>query len=239
MSDWPRILTAARLQLIAPTFRLAVPWLVLAASLAVSILASAVIDNPDLDHYGTGGLVLFYVAFCVVYVQVVASLLPYGMGLSLTRRTFFLGTVLFAAVQSLAYGVLFYLVLLVERGTDGWGVGQPFLSGGWFVPGYSWVVDNPAEQIAIFSVPMFVLALLGMWIGVVYRRFGPRGVFVMVMLSAIGTGAVVAGLTIWLKDTYVVFFTGQSVFALFAGWPLVLGVGFALAGYIGIRRVVS
>ncbi|CAN5260107.1 hypothetical protein BH24ACT9_BH24ACT9_03770 [soil metagenome] len=233
-----RLIAVARLQLIAPTFQLAMPWLILAASLVVSILAPSVSDDRDLAHYGAGGLVLFYFAFCVVYVQVVATLLPYAMGLSLTRRTFYLGTVLFAALQSLIYGVLFYLLLLVERGTDGWGVRQPFFSGGWYVPGDSWVVDNPAEQVAIFAVPMFVLALLGMLIGVVYRRFGPRGVFVMLTLSVVGTSGGIAGLILWLKDSYFAFFTEQSAFVLFASWPLVLCVVFALAGYVGIRRVV-
>jgi len=154
VSGSSRILTAARMHLVRPMFWLAVPWVILAASLFVSLLAAAVIDNADLDHYGTGGLIFFYAAFGTVYVQAVASVLPLAKGWSLPGRTFYAGTALFAAVQSLAYGVVFYLLLLLERATNGWGVQQPFFTGGWFTPNYSWEVDNPALQVAIFAAPM-------------------------------------------------------------------------------------
>lgn len=40
----------------------------------------------------------------------------------------------------MVYGVLFHGLLLVERATDGWGVGLPFFGG-------FWVVDNPILQV--------------------------------------------------------------------------------------------
>lgn len=234
----PRILTAARVHLIAPVFWLAVPWLVLTASLLVSVLASIVINDADLDQYGTGGLVLFYFAFGAVYVQAITSRLPFAMGLSMAGGTFYIGTALFAAVQSLAYGVVFYLLLLLERATGGWGVAQPFFNGGWFTPAYSWTVDNPASQVAIFAAPMFALALLGMLIGVLYRRFGSLAVYAFVIVSIIAVGGAVTGLILWLKDDFLGYFFVVSPVTIFAGWPLILAVLLGCAGYLCSRRVV-
>lgn len=226
------------MHLVASKFWLAVPWLVLAASLLVSVLASAVINNGDLDQYGTGGLLLFYVAFGAVYVQAVISRLPFAMGLSMPGRTFYVGTALFAAVQSLAYGVAFYLLLLLERATGGWGVDQPFFKGGWFTPAYSWTVDNPASQVAVFAAPMFALALLGMLIGVLYRRFGSAAVYGFVIVSILAIGGAVTGLILWLEDDFLGYFIDVSPVTLFAGWPLILAVLVGGAGYLLSRRVV-
>jgi len=237
-SSVSRILAGARVHLIAPKFWLAAPWLVLGASLLVSLLAAVVMDNPDLNLYGSGGLVLFYVTFCVVYAQAMAALLPFSMGLSLTRRSFYLGTTLFAAGQSVGYGVVFYLLLLIERGTGGWGLAQQFFAGGWYAPQYSWTVDNPAAQVAIFAVPMFVLAIFGMFVGALYRRFGPRALYALAIGGILGVGGALVGLILWLKDAFLGFFLDHPVVALFAGWPLILAVVFGGAGYLSIRRYV-
>lgn len=227
-----RIITAARLHTIAPAVGLILPWAIMASSFLINIVVWSLTDVADHPGSGTGGLASLYATLCIVYVQTVAYLLPFAMGLSLTRRSFYLGTALFAAVQSLAYGLLLYLLQLIERGTNGWGVGLPFFGG-------FWTVDIPVGQVFVFAVPMFVLSLLGMAIGVVYKRFGSVGLYGLTIGAVLGLGALSALLT-WLTawDNVGGWFSDQSLIPLSAGWPVVLGIGFALAGYIGIRRVV-
>lgn len=139
-----RIVSAARLHLIAPGFSLILPWAIMASSFAINVLIWSVADIAEQTADGTGGLAWLYITVAIVYVQSMASLLPFAMGLSLTRRAFYLGTVLFAVLQSLAYGVVLYVLLRVERATEGWGVGLPFFRG-------FWVVDNPALQVVLFA----------------------------------------------------------------------------------------
>ena len=154
------------------------------------------------------------------------------LGLSLTRRTFYLGTSLFAVAQALVYGVLLYGLLLIERATGGWGVGLPFFRG-------FWALDGALAQILVFSGPMLVLAVIGIAIGVVYKRFGSIGLYVLTIGSILGIGALTA-LISWQQGWASVggWLGDQSTVALFAGWPLVVGAIVALAGYAGIRRIV-
>ena len=159
-----RILSAARFHLIAP-WLLLLPWGIMASSLAINIFIWGVADiaGQTNGQGSTGGVASLYGTLCIVYMQAVPGRLPFAMGLSLIRRTFYLGTSLFAALQSLAYGVVLYALLLVERGTGGWGVGLRFFRG-------FWVVDNPFLQVLIYAVPILVLAFLGVAVGVVYKR---------------------------------------------------------------------
>lgn len=228
-----RILSTARLHLVAP-WLLLLPWAIMASSLAINIFLWGVADIAEKTggQGGTGGLASLYLTLCVVYIQTVSSLLPFAMGLSLTRRTFYVGKSLFGAVQSLTYGVLLYVLLLIERGTGGWGVGLQFFRG-------FWVVDNPVLQVLIFAVPMLVLAFLGMAVGAVYKRFGSVGLYALTIGAILGFGGL--GVLITWQDSWAAvgaWFTDQSPVGLLAGWPLLLGLLLAAGGYVGVRKVV-
>lgn len=228
-----RILSTARLHLVAP-WLLLLPWAIMASSLAINIFLWGVADVAEQTdgQGGTGGLASLYLTLCVVYIQAVSSLLPFAMGLSLTRRTFYVGTSLFAAGQSLTYGVLLYVLLLIERGTGGWGVGLQFFRG-------FWVVDNPVLQVLIFAVPMLVLAFLGMAVGAVYKRFGSVGLYALTIGAILGFGGL--GVLITWQNSWAgvaAWFTDQSTVGLLAGWPLLLGLLLAAGGYVGVRKVV-
>jgi len=227
-----RIVSAARLHLVAP-WLLLLPWAIMGSSFFINVLVWRLADMAEGREPGTAGLASLYLTLCIVYVQSMSALLPFAMGLSLTRRSFYLGTALFAGLQSLVYGVLFHGLLLAERATDGWGVGLPFFGG-------FWVVDNPILQVLVYVVPLLVLAFLGMAVGVMYKRFGSLGLYALIIGTILGFGGL-GVLLAWQegwRETVFGFFTGQSAVALFTGWPLLLGVLFAAAAYLGIRRVV-
>jgi len=76
---------------------------------------------------------------------------------------------------------LFHGLLLVERATDGWGVGLPFFGG-------FWVMDNPILQVLVYVVPLLVLAFLGMAVGVMYKRFGSLGLYALIIGTILGFG---------------------------------------------------
>ena len=80
---------------------LGIPWLVVVISFAINVAIWALADPAGEQDGGfTGGILALYITVLVVYVQAVTQLLPFAMGVSLSRRTFFLGDALVAVVQS-------------------------------------------------------------------------------------------------------------------------------------------
>jgi hypothetical protein len=122
-----RVLAAARLHLVNPLVALGVPWLIVASSFAINLPIWGLTDAGAQPGGGiTRGLAALYITVLVVYVQAFTQLLPFATGLSLSRRTFYLGTAVVALAQSLAYGVALTVPDAVEHATGGWGVGLSF-----------------------------------------------------------------------------------------------------------------
>ena len=109
----------------------------------------------------------------VIFVQAVTQRFPFAPGLSLSRRDFNLGTLLSALLQSVGYGIALTVLAGIEKATDGWGMRLHF-----WAPGVQ-DVGNPALQAVVFAAPMLACALLGIGIGVVVKRWGTPGIFVL------------------------------------------------------------
>src|SRR3954453_22123440 len=158
-----RILAAARLNLVHPLITLGMPWLIVALSFAINLAIWALTPAGIDDGGFTGGVAALYVTAMIVFVQAVPQLLPFAMGISMSRRTFFLGTALLGLIQSLGYGVAIAALTAIEGATDGWGVGMSF-----WAPG-PLDVDNFALQVLVSGAPMLALLVLGLGIGVVSK----------------------------------------------------------------------
>src|SRR3954469_17826512 len=117
-----RVLTAARLQLIHPAVILGIPWAIVASSFAINW---AIWSLADLQHQPgadfTGGVLSLYITVAIVFVQAVTQVLPFASGVSLGRRTFYLGTALMGMAQALGYGIVLAVLTAIEGATDGWG----------------------------------------------------------------------------------------------------------------------
>src|SRR3954453_11721278 len=155
-----RILGAARMHLAHPLLSLGIPWLIVGTSFAINLAiwgVAGVGDETNGDAV-TGGLASLYVTVAVIFIQAVTQMFPFAMGLSLSRRDFYLGTALTAVVQAIGYGLALTVLTAIEHATDGWGVGLHF-----WAPG---IIDvgNPVLQFVVFSVPMLALAFLGIGI---------------------------------------------------------------------------
>lgn len=86
-------------------------------------------------------------------------------------------------------------------------------------------------------MPFVLLSFLGLAIGVVFKRWGQMGMYVLGMASAVLVGglAVLATMLGWWAAMGR-FIAAQSTAGLLAGYPLALAVLFAAAGYLLIRR---
>jgi len=229
-----RVLAAARLQLAHPLVTLGIPWLVVSTSFAINIAIWGLADVAEQPGgSNTGGLASLYITVLIAFIQTVTQVFPFAMALSLSRRTFYLGTALAAAAQSLGYGIALTVLTAVENATGGWGVGLDF-----WAPG-AIDVGNPPLQVIVFTVPMLAFHFMGIGIGVVVKRWGATGMYAMGMLTLAVTGLAAVLLTwreawgdlwTWLSD--------RSVESLTITLPAVLAIALAGLTYVGLRRTV-
>jgi hypothetical protein len=133
--------------------------------------------------------------------------------------------------QALLFGVLLTLCKLVEDVTGGWGLNLTFFGLGFLDQ------DNPLLQILVYTVPFVVLGFWGSFIALVYQRWHLPGVYVLAIVKILAVGLPIVLIT-WQRwwDEIGRWIVDQPSLSLVAGWPLVIGVAMAGAGYLTIRR---
>ncbi|MGY1848716.1 MULTISPECIES: hypothetical protein [unclassified Blastococcus] len=227
-----RVLQAARLHLVHPLVALGIPWLVVSISFAINLAVWHL--TPASEESGfTGGILAFYITVLVVYVQAVTQVLPFAMGISLSRRAFYLGTALVALVQAVAYGIALSALVSIENATNGWGAGMDFWAPGVFE------VGNPVLQVFASGAPLLAFMFVGVGMGVVHQRWGQMGTWGLILGSIVVLGGLTVLIT-WLDawGSIGVWFTDQSTVTLTVALPLALAAVAALVSFPGIRRVV-
>ncbi|HEX5494462.1 MAG TPA: ABC transporter permease [Mycobacteriales bacterium] len=226
-----RTLNAARLQLIPYQTNRFLPWGILGISFAINLLIYSLLGPEDRANGFTGGLASIYVVFFAAYVRAMVQVFPFALGMGVTRRRFYTATALLAVTESVAYGVILYLLRLVEDATDGWGVSMRFF-------GITYLVqDNPLLQILVYAVPLGLLAFVGVFVGGVFRRWGMNGVYTLA-IAVIAVLGGLAALVTWQRwwDALGGWFTDQSPLTLLAGLPAALAAALAAAAFLTIRR---
>ena len=230
-----RVLAAARLQLVHPMAILGVPWMVGALSFAINWAVWRIVDIRSLEGEDglTGGVLALYITVLIVFVQAVTQLMPFAMGISLSRRSYFLGTCLVGVGMALGFGAILAVLDAVESASGGWGVGLQF----WTPPPVD--VDGFLPQIAVSGAPMLALIAAGVGMGVVTKRWGPNGVWGLIISGIVVLGGA-AVLVTWMRAWTDLgrWLIDQSVMTLAVGLPLVLAIALGLLAFAGIRRVV-
>jgi hypothetical protein len=224
-----RVLHVVRLHLLTWRY-LFWPWGVLAAAFAVNLLIFGIAGDA-IEVKSTGGLMSIYLVMLIYCTQSVSQNFPYTLGMSVSRRSFYLATALVTTGISITFGLGVYLLSILERVTGGWGMHLRFYRLDFMETG------NPVTQILVYIVPFLVLGFIGMFCGVVLRRWGLNGIFALTIVTIVVLGGGTALIT-WQHGWTTIgdWLTGQSTAALFAGWPVLLAVPLAIAGYLGLRR---
>jgi len=200
------------------------------ANLAIfSSIGDAAVDGGST----TGAITSIYFVMFVAHVQTMTQYFPLALGLSVTRRTFFWSAVTLIAAQSAVFGTVITVLLQIERATDGWGIDMTFYGIGFLEQ------DGLVAQWLVYTVPFLALCAIGLFLGVLLKRWGPGGAYV----AAIGGAAVLAGaiaLVSWQQWWPAVgsFFTEQPTLALLAGYPMLVALAAGTGSYLAIRRAV-
>ncbi|MGY1824570.1 hypothetical protein [Geodermatophilus sp. SYSU D00079] len=229
-----RVLAAARLHLKNPLVTLGVPWMVGTISFVINWAIWALADVAEHDPNNlTGGVTALYITVCVVFVQALTQMLPFAMGISLSRRTYWLGTALVGVVSAVGYGIALAVLNEIGQATGGWGVGLNF-----WVP-TPLLADNFALQVLYSGGPMLALIFLGIGIGVVFKLWGPNGLWALLLASVVvigGLAVLTTGLSAW-GDVWA-WLTDRTALTLTLGIPAAIAAVVAAASFAGIRRVV-
>ena len=228
-----RVLSAARLHLLRPLSTYGVLWLIVGASFVLNLFVWSITAVRESESAGTGGLISLYVTILVIHVMAMTQLLPFAMGMGLSRRSFYLGTALAAAVQAVVYGIALTALAAVEDATGGWGLNLQF----WGPP----VLDtgNAFLQVLVYAVPALAFAAVGAGFGVVWKRWaapGMYGLIIGLLVVATGVLALIGWLDAWREVG--AWFVDRSLVTLGVGLPAAVAAVVGALTFTGLRRVV-
>ena len=228
-----RTVNVVRMQLINKQTFVWVPLIVLGSSFAMSLAIYAILNSSGLPgpFYGGGSQAPLWVLL-FVGISSLTLTFPFSQAMSVTRREFFFGTMLAAAMCAALLAVVFAVGGLIEEATNGWGINGYFFA-------LDWVVEDGALGAAFFYFVMAMLIfMLGFWSATVYKRSGA----LLLTLIWVGVGALLL-IAIWAITRFEVW--GDVITALvelgavgLAAWGLLLTVVLGGISYLTLRRTV-
>lgn len=220
-----------RYHLVKPDNLVFVPWAILVVGFAVNamVLTTTFGGQSTIRYMGT--LAALYLTFSVAGVTSITRALHLGLSLGLSRRAFYLGTVLTAVSLAVVYGLILAFLQVVERWTHGWGLSMgvfrvPFiLEGPWYL---TWLMS---------FVLLTLLFVWGVWFGLVYRRWNLIGLWAFVAAQVI-VGVIAALGVTWMGAWHHVghFFVTVSAPGI-AGIVALLATLLLVGGFATIRRL--
>ncbi|WP_029090001.1 hypothetical protein [Brevibacterium album] len=216
-STLSRVLNVVRVQYVNTYIFVWVPLMVLGGSLVISLAIYAMIGADEPMYGGGGQAPLWY--FLVAGIQAMTLTFPFSQALSLTRREFFLGTMLAAALSAAGMALVYVLLGLLEQATDGYGIHG-------YVTYLPWVWESgwASAAVLVFALVMFFF-VIGFWFATLYRQFGT--VVLTTLLIGLAVLLVAAAFVITRMEAW-----GDVV-----SWVAQLGP-FGAAGVIGATTVV-
>lgn len=227
-----RIVNVARMQLLNRMTYIGIPLIILVGSFALSLIVFAMIPYTGFKYAGGAGFApIWYYIGAGVYGLTLAF--PFSQAMSVTRRDFYLGTLLVAVVSAAVMGIIFMVGGLIEDATNGWGMNGSVFR----IPGV-WQSEGPLISALIYFTAILFLYTVGFLCAVVYKRWGVA--WMVSGLVGIGLILVLIGFIITKLEAWHAVWEALTGFGL----PGIVLVGLAftvvLAGvtYLPLRRTV-
>ena len=231
-----RILDVVMLHSTNPWTTLILPWLITFAIFGLNFSIWTLVSRaagPDLEtdaFANNGGVTWILVYMMVVAIQAMSASFRFDLGMSVTRRDYYLGSALYFAMLSAIYAAGFTALGWIERLTDGWGLGGYF-----FAP-----FGSAAEPLWLHAYAFFVLLLMFFFIGAASAGVWMRWKVSGLLTELLGIAVILVGLAWWITEASAwgsvgSFFTDNSPFVILS-WTLPVTVGAGLAGFALLRR---
>jgi hypothetical protein len=221
-----RVLNVARLQLINKQTFIWVPMIILVGAVLLSIAIFWIVPS-DTVIVGAAQAPLWY--FFAVGLSALTLTFPFSQALSITRREFFLGTMLIAVLGSTFLALMFVLLGQIELATDGWGLG-----GYAFYLPWMWEGGAFAAGLEFFTMAMlfFLAGFLG---ATIYKRSGP----LVITLVSVGFGVLLVGVLFFITRLDLWAEVGAAFASLgalgLAMWGLLLVAVMAATSFLVLR----
>ena len=207
------------------------PLAIMATALLFNVLVYVLSGADAPGDRSNGALLSLYLFMLVAHAQTMTQVFPFALGMGVTRRAFYGGTALLVLAQATFYGLLLVMLNAFERATGGWGLRIRFFDLSFLTQG------NVVAQWLVYTVPFLAMSAMGVFAGVVFKRWGQPGVYTL----GIGSTLLLAGLGMLITSqgwwpAVGSFFAGQSTFALFTVYPLLIALVLGAAGWVAVRR---
>ncbi|UYO96934.1 hypothetical protein OED01_15230 [Microbacterium sp. M28] len=225
-----RTLNVIRLQLINKGTFIWYPLVILAGAVVVSVLIYAMIPIDQPKYGGGGQAPLWY--FFAVGMSAMTLTFPFSQAMSITRREFFLGTMLTAILASALMGILFLIGGGIEMLTNGYGV-----NGYVFYLPWLWEAGPLGAFVVYFTLALFFF-VIGFTGATVYKSWGQMvlliAIFALVLLLLVLV-FVVTRLELWGQVWEGILALGAVGLAL---WGLVAVAAFSVISFLAFRRTI-
>ncbi|SFI52606.1 MULTISPECIES: hypothetical protein [Microbacterium] len=226
-----RTLNVIRMQLVNRQTYIWVPLIVLAGSLVVTLAIYAILINAGVDgpKYGGGAQAPLWL-LAVVGAQALTRTFPFSQAMSVTRREFYLGTMLTAMLAAAVLALIFVAGGLLELATGGWGMNGYFFHLPWI-----WEAGPAVAGLFFFALALLFFAV-GFWGATIYKRAG-TAVLMSVMIGL----ALVLVAVLWLVGRLNAWAEAFGWFATQGAlglglWSLLVIAVLAAISYLTLRR---
>jgi hypothetical protein len=229
-----RTLNVVRMQLVNRATYIWVPLIVLAGTVVITLAIFGLISSAEADATLIGGgaqAPLWY--FGVVGVQALTLTFPFSQAMSVTRREFYLGTLLTAALTSLGLAVLFVIGGFLEEATGGWG-----MNGYMFRLTWVWSQGALVAGLFFFALAM-TFFIVGFCCATVYKRWG--NLVLTVVLIGLGLLLIAAMWLVGQLDAWaevLAWFGALTPIAL-TGAMVLASAALATISYGMLRRAIA
>lgn len=162
-----RTLGVVRMQLVNKATFVWVPLIILGGAFVISVGIWGILsaNGVTINMYGGGAQAPMWY-FVAVGVQAMTLSFPFSQAMSVTRREFFLGTWLTAAITGGILAAIFIVGGFIETATSGWGVNGYFFALDWL-----WTAGPLAAGLFYFFLTMAVFGV-GFASAAIYKRWG-------------------------------------------------------------------
>lgn len=224
-----RAVAVAKMHLLSRWTFIGIPAVIIAGSFLLSLaIWSLIPDTVQTKYSGAGQAVMWY--FFGLGIQALTYIFPFSQGMSVSRRSFFLGTVGLFAVFAAGISVLYVVLGKIELATNGWGLNGSMFSLAWIGQREWWI------QLLFYFLLMMFLFIAGFWGATIYKRWQTTGLLVMAITFAVLIlgGAALASWQGWWPSigAWLVSLTPGGVSLIALGLVVVLGA----TSYATLRR---
>lgn len=227
-----RIMNVVRMQLLTKMTFVWVPLIILTSTFLFTLAIFSLIPTDAVKYGGGIQAPLWYLL--AMGIQAVSLTFPFSQAMSVTRREFYIGSMLMGMIAVATLTAIVAIGGFIEDATNGWGVNGVFFR----VALPLWNESPLLTLLAFFAAGLFLFTM-GFLFATIYRRWGT----VSVVAVGVALGILLLG-SIYLLTVFDLWANVGAVFSWLGSWGT-LGVAFviiaivAVASYTPLRRSVA